>query len=374
VWVPPLSPLTPYTHTIPGKPLPAAAEVGCSYPLPFAIFGTGPGFSGTYSIAAGGLLTLDPDPWAAFGVGQLPAAADGSGRRLMMEREAAAGTLLQHTADVTQQEQGVVGGAHGLTQEVESPPASHHHHQQQHTVGRRLQQSGASSSRSSSGAVWGGSIQGTLTAAEASTTWPTAEEDAARGDNATWLDQSGSIVVTGPVPQFLLPSDKNLTGAARQAAAAVKPGTPLFWILVAVAVLLVVLLLGLACYLCIALRRRRQEEAEDRERQHSPVDEVWVEGQGTRRVRSRAEVVDVSAGPVLLFPPPGGGRGVSTGARKQKYHSSNSRPNSSPEMHSSGRGGGNSGGMRRVPSHNGWVTPTGDPSPAPRSGSPPFHR
>jgi hypothetical protein len=309
---------------------------------------------------------MDPDPWSAFGLGQLPAAAAGSGRRLL--GEAVNGVDWQHSTGDDKRQQGVAAAGRPQDMHTVLPSSPPGQHSQQRMEGRHLRQSGASGSRS--GAGWGGDIQGTLTAAEASTSWPTAEEDAARGDNSSWLDRSGSITVTGPVPQFLLPSDKALTGAAQQAAAAVKPGSPAFWILVAVAAGLVVVLLGLACYLCIALRRRRQEEEEEQREEHSPVDDMWGVETSKRsgRVRSRADVVDIGAGgPELLFSPQGRGPARSPGSSPRKQRHSNRRPNSSPDMAASG-------GARRVPSHNSWVTPRGDPSPDSRAASPSYHR
>jgi hypothetical protein len=367
-----MHPTTPIYPTGPTTPKPHT-HTPSTLALP------GPGFSGAYSIASGGLLTLDPDPWSSFGLGQLPATTSiisSSGRHLLGGLAPDKGMQQQLKGDGRQQQLQVGGEQHEAAEKLNTivyapPPRGPHNTGQEYKVGKQLHQSKASSG--SGGPAWGGPIQGTFTAAEASTTMPTAAEDAARGDNTSWLDASGSIVVTGPVPQFLLPPDKMRSGRS----AGVKAGSYVFWILVSIAVALGLAVLGLLCCLCVALARRRRRQAAQDSQQvtYSAADDslgvLWASSgwQGNKvggsvggpgRVRSTAEVTGgVGSGPVLMFEP-SQGRGTpgstqhhqpNTGPRMPQLNTR--RPNSSPAPGSGARGG-----ARRV-SHNSWVTPTG---------------
>jgi hypothetical protein len=252
-----------------------AGDINCTLSGEVSLFSSaypGPGFNGTYGLARGSWLSLTPDPWAWFDIRPpAPAArhllAAGSPRQQDQQQKLQdAGQVVQqvcadtthHRAGGGQEQHGSAGTCTGHQDTIcasSSSTSSHKEGTCQAPASARqlLQDTGSTTSRQP--------IQGRLTVAEPGIYYPNPTADAARGDKAAWLDDTGSISIKGTdqVPAELVPQWK-------KGGWGVKWVIPVWlWIAGAGGVLLLCVV-GVGIWAIVAARRRRREEQQERAR------------------------------------------------------------------------------------------------------------
>lgn len=223
----------------------------------------GPGLNGTYAVSQG-TVSLRPDPWSHW---QLSSTSPAARRLLRLGADTASSCQTNSGQQVVARPGRVCSAAAGDAGDtVDQPaPAGHQGLNRQGCQGARGSQGTTGNSQNGySRALQSDprttaepqTVQGQLTVVEPGTTYPHPAADAARGDNAIWLDTHGQVQIFG--------ADKVPKG---QRPGLVKGGwrwvVPVWVWLAGGAGLLMLLILGVGAWLLIVLWNKRKQGVPD---------------------------------------------------------------------------------------------------------------
>jgi hypothetical protein len=207
----------------------------------------GPGLSGNYDWM--GVLSFTPNP-----------VASAAGRRLLLGHPAGAAAAPKGGGAPVVCE-GVSGGGSCPADYSGDGLANPYLTSGSGSTSRELQQAQGGSSSSS---TLTGPVRGKVTIVEVDVTYPSVDADSVRGDNTSFLDTNGTVIIrpSSGVPQYLVPGwKKEGRSEPSDTAAPVRKGLPWWLIMVIVGGVLALLSLAVVCWLWVRKLRKRRREA-----------------------------------------------------------------------------------------------------------------